>query len=112
MSDQPTNQPTNQPTSDTNPDRNLIGIIRNDDHILAWNYEYNLDILVTASKVCEGEWNIRVESDGTRRLEGTVFGGKWLCDRLVRFLRNGMTSRRMRGKGHDAESEEASVSDA
>lgn len=67
---------------------------------------------MTASRVREDQWNICVESHDEVCLAGTVFGGRGRCNHLVRFLRNGMTSRRMRNKGHDAESEEASVSDA
>ena len=74
----------------------LIGIRSNRNHILAWNYSDDLDIIVTADRDTPdlNEWTVFVKSNGYIRFQGTVLGGKWTCDAFVRFLRNGMTHRR------------------
>ena len=76
----------------------LVGIISNKTHILAWNYDNGLNICVTGDQTSPDVWQVRVECGNSIRLLGSVFGGRWQTDRLIRALRNGMTSRRLRLK--------------
>ena len=73
--------------------RGLIGNCANSRHIMSWNYSDELDIVCRATGNAEGnEWDFFLEELGRVRARGTVYGGKWLAIRIVKAMRNGLTS--------------------
>ena len=65
---------------------------------------YGLDVLVVADcdHVGDREWMVFVWSGGRIRFQGTILGGRGTAVGFVRFLRNGMTSRRKKvRKNHE-----------
>ena len=79
--------------------RKLVGIIANDRHILAWNYEYGLDICVTADKDdSDGSWCVNASRNHRTVFSGLSYGSKWQASCLVKFIRNGLVSRAMKLK--------------
>ena len=86
--------------------RGLVGLRHNDTAIVAWCLANNKNIRVTARKADGNCWHIDGYAADRLRISATVFGGKWATMKYVRFIRNGLVSRVMRGKhaGQDVES--------
>ena len=80
----------------------LVGIMSNKTHILAWNYSDGLDIRVTGDEMSSKVWQVRVECAGELRMMGSVFGGRWRTERLVRALRNCHLCGKYPALDHDA----------
>lgn len=78
--------------------RGLVGVRYNDTSAMAYSYANNLEVLCQARKVKDGGWSIEGRSFGSLKISATVFGGKWMAIRLMRFIRNGLVSRAMRHK--------------
>ena len=78
--------------------RKGVGIVSNGRAILAFNYSDQMDICAMANKVEDGEWRVEVRSGGEVRFEGRLHGGASLANTFCKFLRNGMTSKRKKGK--------------
>ena len=82
--------------------KGLVGIRSNKDHVLAWNYEYGLDIRVTADRIGPDGWGVRLKSGDEIRFIGTLLGGRGLATEICEKLRNAMTARRMKRRNQNA----------
>lgn len=55
--------------------------------------------VVTAHRDKGGEtWSFIGTLDGERVIDGTIYGGRWKASQYIRYVRNGIVSRRMKGK--------------
>ena len=80
----------------------LVGERHNDMTILAYNLADNKNIRVGASKINDRCWRVDGYVADELRISASVFGGKYATIKLVKFIRNGLTSRVMRRKHGDA----------
>lgn len=55
-------------------------------------------ILVTAKQNHEGAWEFVGAINNETVITGTIHGGKWKASTYIKFIRNGILSRRMKGK--------------
>lgn len=80
----------------------VIGIVSNPRHIIAWNYKDGLDVRVTADRLGPFEdgggltqWRVDLSTTDGLILSGVATCGRWCMDRIVRGLRNALTSRKL-----------------
>lgn len=75
---------------------NAVGITSNAKHCLVWSYTDGNDIRVVGDVCAPGQMQISGYENKKLVLIGSVFGSRWLAIRLVRFIRNGLVSHRMK----------------
>lgn len=67
-------------------------------------------VVVTAKENREGYWEFTGAIDNETVITGTVYGGRARAARYIKFIRNGILSRRLKGKVNpQAKKERASV---
>ena len=79
--------------AEPNVERGRIGVKSCNKCALAFNFSDDLDILVMASMLKPGLWQLRLEKDGDLRMTAMLFGGRATATCLCKYLRNGMTAR-------------------
>ena len=73
-----------------------IGIVLNKKSVLAWNYDDDLDIRVVGNITAPNEMDVYAYENGKIVFHGTALCSRWTACKIIRYIRNGLVSNRMK----------------
>ena len=73
-----------------------VGIVLNKKSMLAWNYDNDLDIHVVGNIATPHAIDVHAYENGKIVFQGTAFCNRWTACKIIRYIRNGLVSNRMK----------------